>query len=70
MMHYGWRKVNIQTSLNIESNHSYWKGTVILSRYTMILNINFPYFDVLNMDGVPSEVDVADNHNVEVSKQL
>ena len=38
------RIFNKRTSLNIESNHSYWKGTVILSRYTMILSSNFPMF--------------------------
>ena len=42
-MLYGWRQVNRRTSLNMESNHSYWKGTVILSRYTMILNNNSLY---------------------------
>ena len=67
---YGWRKVNIRASLNIESNHSYWKGTVILSRYTMILKRNCQYFDNLSADDLPCEVDVADNHDVEMSEQL
>ena len=64
------RGFHIRTSLNIESSHSYWKGTVILSRYTMILNRNFPLCDELHMDGGPCEVDVADDHDVEVSEQL
>ena len=61
------------TSLNIESNHSYWNGTVIFSRYTMILSNKDLYtrWSLTHYPiNAPCEVDVADDHDVEMPEQL
>ena len=58
------------TSLNIESNHSYWNGTVIFSKYTMILGSKEFTQDDHYPINAPCEVDVADDHDVEMPEQL